>query len=177
MADAAEIITPEIRSWIGRRTPLTPLLVMNDSDIRRYADATGDRNPLWFDDECAKAAGYRKRLLPPTLVGWVPFSIRENPDGPNADAMDLRRQVPVPRHYTNVRNAGSETEWLLPAYPGEQLSGQSVIVEIVARQGRFGVGIYISQEEQVSNTDGQIVLRRRHTTVLFPEKSVPAEKP
>ena len=31
MAEASEMITPEIRSWIGRKTPLTPLLVMNDS--------------------------------------------------------------------------------------------------------------------------------------------------
>jgi acyl dehydratase len=177
MADSAEIITPEIRSWIGRKTPSTPLLVMNDSDIRRYADATGDRNALWFNDEYAKAAGYQKRLLPPTLVGWVPFSIKENHDGTNTDATDIRRQVPVPANYTNVRNAGSETEWLLPAYPGEQLSGQSVIVDIVSRQGRFGVGIYISQEEQILNADGQIVLRRRHTTALFPEKSIEAEKP
>ena len=150
---------------------------MTDADIRRYADATGDRNPLWFDDECAKAAGYEKRLLPPTLVGWVPFSIKENPDGTSTDSTDLRRQVPVPPNYTNVRNAGSETEWLLPAYPGEPLSSQSVVVDIVSREGRFGVGIYITQEEQVLNRAGQIVLRRRHTIALFPEKTVAAEKP
>lgn len=176
MTGAADVITPEIRSWIGRKTSLTPLPVMNDSDIRRYADATGDRNRLWFDDECARAAGYPKRLLPPTLVGWVPFSSKENPDGTNTDTTDLRRQVPVPANYTNVRNAGSETEWLLPAYPGEPLSSQSVLVDIVSRQGRFGVGIYISQEEQVSTMNGQIVLRRRHTIALFPEKNIAAEK-
>src|SRR3954462_12689939 len=119
MAGAEEIITPQILSWIGRKTPLLPLLIINDSDIRRYADATGDRNRLWFEDEYAKAAGYRHRLLPPTLVGWVPFSIKENPDGTKTETTDLRRQVPVPAHYTNVRNAGSQTEWLLPAYPGE----------------------------------------------------------
>jgi acyl dehydratase len=176
MAETSEMITPEIRSWIGRKTPLTPLLVMTDADIRRYADATGDRNPLWFDDECAKAAGYEKRLLPPTLVGWVPFSIKENPDGTSTETTDLRRQVPVPSNYTNVRNAGSETEWLLPVYTGEPLSSQSVIVDIVSRQGRFGVGIYITQEEQVLNRGGQVVLRRRHTIALFPEKTVEAEK-
>ena len=79
MADASNLITPQMRSWIGRKTSLSPLLIMTTSDIRRYADATGDRNPLWFDDEYAKSAGYKGRLLPPTLVGWVPFSIREKP--------------------------------------------------------------------------------------------------
>lgn len=172
MADASEIITTEILGWIGRKTPLTALLVMGDSDIRRYADAAEDRNPLWFDDQYAQAAGFKQRLLPPTLVGWVPFSVKENDDGSAKDNTDLRRQVPVPPNYTNVRNAGSETEWLLPAYPNEQLSSQSVITDIVARAGRFGIGIYISQEEQVLNTTGQMVLRRRHTIALFPEKQV-----
>ncbi len=50
-----------------------------------------------------------------------------------------------------MRNAGSETEWLQPVYLGEQLSTQSSIVDIVARQGKAGLGIYISQEEQVLN--------------------------
>ena len=68
MANASDLITPEMRSWIGRKTPLSPLLVMTTSDIRRYADATGDRNYLWFDDEFAKSTGYKGRLLPPTLV-------------------------------------------------------------------------------------------------------------
>lgn len=176
MADMSGIIGAESRAWIGRKTLLTPLLVMGDSDIRRYADATGDRNPLWFDDTYARNAGYRQRLLPPTLVGWVPFSVKENDDGTAKDNTDLRRQVPVPANYTNVRNAGSETEWLLPAYPGEQLSSQSVIVDIVARQGRFGLGIYISQEEQVLNPAGLMVLRRRHTIALFPEKNHAPEK-
>jgi acyl dehydratase len=172
MEDAADLITPEMRSWIGRKTPLSSLLIMTTSDIRRYMDATGDRNPLWSDDEYAKAAGYKGRLLPPMLVGWVPFSIRENPDGSSAEAPDLRRLVPLPENYTNVRNAGSETEWLKPVYPGEQLSTQSCLVDIVARQGRAGLGIYITQEEQIVNSGGEVVLRRRHTMALFPEKTL-----
>jgi acyl dehydratase len=75
----------------------------------------------------------------------------------------------VPANYTNVRNAGSETTWLKPVYPGDQLSTQSCLVDIVARQGKAGLGIYITQEEQILNADGEVVLRRRHTMALFPE--------
>ena len=169
MAEGTNLITPEMLSWIGRKSPLSPLLIMTTSDVRRYLDATGDRNPLWYDDEYARSAGYKERLLPPTLVGWMPFSIRENPDGSSAEAPDLRRQVPVPKNFTNVRNAGSETEWLKPVCPGEQLSTQSCLVDIVARHGRAGWGIYITEEEQILNTDGEIVMRRRHTMALFAE--------
>lgn len=168
MAAGSDLITGEMLNWIDRTTAPAPLIVMTASDVRRYIDATGDRNPLWYDDDYAKAAGYQGRILPPTLVGWVPFSIRENPDGSSAETPDLRRQIPVPVNYTNVRNAGSETEWLQPVYPGEQLSTQSRLVDIVARQGRAGMGIYITQEELILNASGATVMRRRHTMALFP---------
>jgi acyl dehydratase len=172
----SSIITPELRAWIGRQSPARPLEVLSASDIRRYVDATGDANPLWFDDGFARAAGYRGRLLPPILVGWVPFSFRESTERANADPMDLRRQLPLPPGYTNVRNAGSETEWIAPVYLGEQLFTKSCIVDVVAREGRAGLGIYIIQEEQVLNPDEQIVLRRRHTLAVFPDKTYPDRK-
>ena len=164
------IITPELRDWIGRKTPLRELEIISAADVRRYVDATGDANPLWLDDDFARTAGYRGRLLPPTLVGWVPFSFKEGTERANSDPTDLRRQLPLPGEYTNVRNAGSETEWTKPAYLGEQLSTQSTIVDIAARQGKAGLGIYITQEEQVLNSQQQIVLRRRHTLAVFPDK-------
>jgi acyl dehydratase len=171
MTDAADsIITPELRGWNGRKSPLTRLEIMTVSDIRRYVDATGDANPLWLDDDFARAAGYRSRLLPPTLVGWVPFSLRESADGSGSDATDLRRQLPLPDGYTNVRNAGSETEWLQEVCVGEELSTQSYVVDIVAHQGRAGLGIYVTQEEQILNARHEIVMRRRHTVAVFPEK-------
>jgi acyl dehydratase len=169
----SSIITPELRASIGQQSPARLLEVVSASDVRRYIDATGDANRLWLDDEFARAAGYRARLLPPILVGWVPFSFRESTERANADPMDLRRQLPLPPGYTNVRNAGSETEWIAPVYLGEQLLTRSCIVDIVAREGHAGLGIYITQEEQVLNSDEQFVLRRRHTLAVFPGKTYP----
>jgi acyl dehydratase len=168
------VITTELREWIGRKTPLRPLEIISAADVRRYVDATGDANPLWLHDDSARDAGYRSRILPPTLVGWIPFSFKEGTERANTDPTDLRRQLPLPSEYTNVRNAGSETQWLQPAYLGEQLSTRSSIVDIVARQGKAGLGIYVSQEEQVLNAQQQIVLRRRHTLAVFPDKEFAA---
>ncbi len=168
MSDA--IITPELRAWIGRAAPLRALEVLSAADVRRYVDATGDANPLWLDDDYARSAGYRSRLLPPTLVGWVPFSFKEGTERAQSDPADLRRQLPLPSGYTNVRNAGSETEWLQPVYLGEALFTRSTIVDIVARPGKAGLGIYISQEEQVLNERQELVLCRRHTLAVFPDK-------
>lgn len=168
MSDAAgSLITEEVRAWIGRTTPPRPLELITSSDIRRYVDATGDANPLWLEDEFARSVGYKRRLLPPILVGWVPFSIKDQNKDP--DTADPRRFLPLPGNYTNVRNAGSETEWLKPVYLGERLATQSSIVDIVARQGKTGLGIYVTQEEQVLNSNNEVVLRRRHIIAIFPE--------
>ena len=164
------IITPELHAWIGRQSPSRPLEILGVADVRRYIDATGDANSLWLDDDFARRAGYLGRLLPPTLVGWVPFSFREDTERAKSDPTDLRRQLPLPPEYTNVRNAGSETEWLRPAYLGEQLLMRSRILDIVAREGRAGIGIYITQEEQVLNSREQVVSRRRHTLAVFPDR-------
>lgn len=165
------LISKELRAWIDRTSPLQPLLLLSASDVRRYVDATGDANPLWLDDDFARSVGYRARLLPPLLVGWIPFSLKGEEASEKLSSFDLRRQLPVPDHYTNVRNAGSETEWVKPVYLGEQLSSQSRIVDIVARQGRMGIGIYVTQEEQIFNLDREVVLCRRHTIALFPEQN------
>ena len=148
----ASIITPELRAWIGRQTPLRQLEIISAADVRRYVDATGDANPLWLDDDFARSAGYRGRLLPPTLVGWVPFSFREDTERANTDPTDLRRQIPLPAEYTNVRNAGSETEWLQPAFTWANNFRRKAPSSISSRgKAKPGLGIYISQEEQVLN--------------------------
>jgi len=172
MSDA--IITPELRAWVGRTTPLRSLEIISSADVRRYVDATGDANLLWLDDNYARSAGYQSRIVPPTLVGWVPFSFKEGTERAQSDPTDLRRQLPLPSGYTNVRNAGSETEWLQPVYLGEPLFTRSTIVDIVAREGKTGLGIYISQEEQVLNARQEPVLCRRHTLAVFPNKEFSA---
>ena len=49
-------------------------------------------------------------------------------------------------------------------------------MDIVARQGRAGLGIYITQEEQILNARQEIVLRRRHTVAVFPAKKFSNDK-
>ena len=171
MSESAEtIITDELLRCIGHKGPVRSLEPLTASDVRRYVDATGDTNPLWLDDDFARSAGYRSRLLPPILVGWTPFSLKEPEDG-KGSTIDVRRQLPVPAAYTNVRNAGSETEWLKPVHLGEPLSCQSHIVDITAREGKMGVGIYVTQLEEVRNGEDELVFTRRHTVVLFPEQA------
>jgi hypothetical protein len=135
---------------------------MTDADIRRYADATGDRNALWFDDACA--AGYEKRMLPPTLSVAPSASkkIRWHQHETRTCAGRFRAA-----NHTNVRNAGSETEWLLPAYPGEP-PPVSVIVYIVWRRAFRRGDLHQPRRTGFKSRPRK---RRRHTIALFLKKS------
>ena len=166
------LITEELRAWIGKTTPVKALEMITASTVRRYVDATGDNNPLWLDDEFARAAGYHGRILPPLLVGWLPFSIRRGDDSMGFDAADLRKHLPLPKEYTNIRNARNvqvELEWLRAVYLGEALSTQSGITDMVAREGKRGWGIYVTQENRILDERNEVVLRRHQTVVLLPE--------
>jgi len=173
MSTTAEpLITDELRSWIGKTTPVKPLESITASTVRRYVDATGDDNQLWLDDVFARSAGYRGRILPPLLVGWLPFSIKRRDNSMGFDAADLRRYLPLPEAYTNVRNARNvsvEFEWLRAVYLGEELFTRSSIADIAAREGKRGWGIYVTQENRILDKQHEVVLRRHQTIVLLPE--------
>ena len=74
MTDSPQsMITPELCNWVGSKSPLVQLEIMSASDVRRYVDATGDANPLWLDDEFARAQAIRAASFRPLL--WDGFRL------------------------------------------------------------------------------------------------------
>ena len=59
---------PLNRDWIGRKAPVGEPVEVTRNDIRRFAAAIGDDNPLYTDREAAKAAGYTDVIAPPTFL-------------------------------------------------------------------------------------------------------------
>ena len=59
---------PLNRDYIGRKAPVGEPVEITRNDIRRFAAAIGDDNPLYTDREAAKAAGYTDVIAPPTFL-------------------------------------------------------------------------------------------------------------
>ncbi len=169
-AEIDAIITPEVRSWIGRTSEPTALPEeVSASDLRRYINATGDRNPLWLDDEFARAAGYRARILPPMMVIDLSWRLQDSGDG-----RLWHHRVPLPPNYVDTRNAENEIEWFGEVYVGETLVLTHRLTDIVGRAGRRGLGVYITRETDYRTSDGRLVARLRQTVVRFPKAPVGA---
>jgi acyl dehydratase len=59
---------PLNRDYIGRAADPDEPLEVTRGDIRRFATAIGDDNPVCHDVEAAKAAGHRDLVAPPTFL-------------------------------------------------------------------------------------------------------------
>jgi acyl dehydratase len=167
-ADIDSVISPEVRSWIGRSTePMRLPEEISASDVRRYVNATGDRNPLWLDDDFARTAGYKARVLPPMMVIDLSWRLEEGASG-----RLWHHHIPLPPNYVDTRNAENEIEWLSEVYIGETLVITHRVTDIVARAGRRGLGIYITRETEFRAGGGRLVARLRQTVVRFPKAAV-----
>jgi acyl dehydratase len=58
---------PLDQSLVGRETPRQSYTILAE-DVRQFADAIGDPNPLFREPERARAAGFPSPLAPPTFV-------------------------------------------------------------------------------------------------------------
>lgn len=167
--DIDAVVTPEVKTWIGRTTALLSLPEeISASDLRRYTDATGDTNPLWMDDDAARAAGYRARIIPPMMILDLSWRLKSREGGM------LWLKIPLPPNYDDVRNADFQAEWFAPVYVGDQISSRHRIVDIVAKRGRRGLGVYISRQTEHFNQSGALIMRVDAIVARFPRASVEA---
>jgi acyl dehydratase len=167
-AEVATIVTDAMRACIGATLPkLTLPEAIYPSDVRRFLDATGDRNPLWTDDEFARRAGYKGRVVPPMLV--VQLYRRAQPEG--ADSASIWPNLVLPEGYTDTRNAGTEIEWLDPVYIGDELTIQHRLVDIYAREGRRALIIYLVRDTEIRNQHGELVVTLHSSTAKLPATS------
>ena len=63
------------RNAIGRESKAA-LNEVEKGAIRRFAEALGETNPIYFEEAAARAAGYRSIVAPPTF----PTSLRAGSD-------------------------------------------------------------------------------------------------
>jgi acyl dehydratase len=163
------LISDELKTWCGRSIgPIRLPEPISESDLRRYINATDDRNPLWLDDDFARSAGYRSRVVPPVMIAEL-YRRSEGSKGTQSD--NLWEAMPLPKDFTESRNAQAEFEWFEPVYVGDRLNVTHTLLEIVARRTRSGVGIFVTREMAVRREEGTLLLLVRQTSVKLQKRN------
>lgn len=153
------LIPEETRALIGERLnePLTGTITRKEA--QRFALAVGDLNPLYFDEEAAKAAGYRTTLVPPIFLAWslsVARSAAETRlDGIYTGGGGRRVTLNVKR----VMFGGEDWEFLESVFTGDSITSETRLKSLEEKEGGSGPFVLQMTETTYTNQDGQIVAK------------------
>lgn len=134
---------------------------VNAEDIRRFADAIGDSNPIFRDAAAAELAGFRQVPATPTFVTRfrVPFA-----------------EAGLDPEHTQVLHGEQEYEYTRPLYAGDTVSVRQRVASL--RQSARAGGMAIMTLEQLGDTStGERVFTGRATVIVRdapPDAGVPA---
>jgi acyl dehydratase len=136
---------------VGKEWPSTTYQVGREK-IREYANALEIENPVHFDVEAARAAGFRDVVAPPMFA--VVYS---------SPAMAPAMFDPdVAMNFAAMVHGGQQFEWDEPACSGDEITTTARCASIEERDGK---GFYVFETDSV-NQDGARVARGTWTLIV-----------
>ena len=139
------------KSLIGRESE--PILhEVEKGAIRRFVDALGDPNPIYVDEEAARAAGYRALVAPPTF--------------PAVLAMNERFRHSLDLGTRSLLHGEQQIEYGRPILAGDRLTVVSRVADVQERAGSRGPMDILVLEDEGRDPQGALVFRTRSTLVL-----------
>ncbi len=158
MAEELTELTEEMKAAIGSTGPVSSYEVTTQG-IRTFARAVGYRDPVYYDEETAKARGHRALPAPPGFFGMPKF----NPAAPRA-----RGGQGFQSPFRRALNGGSEVEPLEQVYAGDELEAVTTLADLALRKGRLGpMLIRTSETIYTRKTDGVVVAKTRGTGISY----------
>ena len=145
------VITQEMRDVIGVESEAIAYDVERGA-IRKFAEAIGDDNPLYNDEEAARNTRYGGLIAPPTFMRSM------NPG---------RSKATVQSPYPAALDGGSEWEYFEPVRPGDRISVTMKVSEMFEREGRLGNMLFIIRETKYVNQFGKTVAIQRGTGISY----------
>ena len=129
-----------IRQHVGMAGPVVTMTV-EPGAIRRFAEAIGDPNPLYVDEEYARQTRWGGIVAPPTFL------------------CTLLAPLPLPpvKFGTMGLNGGNKFELFRPVRPGDVIAAQARLAEVRAVEGRSGGMLITEREIGYTNQAGDAV--------------------
>jgi acyl dehydratase len=148
---------PLDQSFVGRIYPPTAPYQVGREKIREFATAVGATDPLHFDPEAAKAAGYPDVVAPPT------FPIVLTMAALKVIVMDPALGV----DYSRVVHGDQRFSYERPVVGGDELVVINHIEEIMTRAGND----FLTTRQEVRTTADELVATVWHKTVVRGESA------
>ena len=164
MAEKIEI-KDEWKAMIGKESPPWTHEVTTTS-VRAFARGVGYTDPVYFDIDAAKAAGYPNLPAPPCYLGtpvFIPGKSDDTFSGPSEGGIDFFQFGLV-----NVLDGGTEVEYFGDVCAGDTLTVVKKLAGLDVRDSKaLGQMLIISNEAEYKNQDGKVVMIERGQAILY----------
>jgi acyl dehydratase len=132
------------RSLIGLETAPRSVEV-EASQLRFFARATGETNPIYFDETCAWAAGYPAMPAPPTYL----FCLASL--APDRESVTARLGIDIGK----VLHGEQSFTYGRPIYAGDTITLKTRVADIYDKRG--GALDFIVEDTTAKNQNGEFV--------------------
>ena len=129
--------------YLGRTFPPSEPYEVSRVKIADFAEAIGDRNPLYTDAGAAKAAGYPDVIAPPTFPIVITMAASRSAIGDPGFGINYAMVVHGEQRFTYSR----------PLHAGDVVTAQSTISNIRA----VGSLTMVTTETRIQTVDGEHV--------------------
>ncbi len=155
---AEELKVPdELAQYIGKIDP-PHVREVEKGSIRRYADALGNPNPLYYNEEYAADSPYGCIIAPPGFFGWSKQSI------PQSEGIIGLMGAMINAGYAGILDGGMAYEFFLPVRADDTLIAYTKVKDIQAKAGKKDMMI-TQFETTYLNQNGDTVAKASQTLI------------
>ena len=143
---------------------------VNTPMIRHWAEAMGDTNPIYLDDDAARDTGREGAIAPASMLQvWTMRTYADKMSG--ADPSDVWTELIETfdsAGFTSVVATDSDQELFVELRPGERVSATEVVEAVSEeKQTGLGAGHFVTTLKTYRNGDGVVVGTQRWRTLRF----------
>lgn len=151
------MIPAELEQYIGKIDP-PHVREVEKGSIRRYAEAVGNLNPLYYDEEYAKKSPYGCIIAPPGFFGWASASV------PTSEGIIGLMTALIESGYAGILDGGMSYDFYLPVRAGDTLVGSPKVKDIQLKTGKTEMMI-CQFEVSYLNQNGDLVAKSYQTLI------------
>jgi len=159
------LLTDSIRARVGESRTYTAPDPLGLAAIRYFAQAIGDRNPLYLDAAFARAHGHPDVVAPPTMICETNQYMTGGRDSDGSIGHSWGIEVPG----TRVVRGGNSYEFHAFAGPDTVLSVTWRVADAVERMTASGAAILVLTSKASYHDQDGVLLATNTETLIYQE--------
>jgi acyl dehydratase len=162
------------KAFIGHEYPAHSGEPVLARDIRRYALAVDDDNPIYADEAAAKAGRYGGLTAPLNYISWsvgVPGAEKATKDL-GEDGLSSFVGIPdIPNAFSlGWVRGGEELEFFKPIYVNDRVTVRGRVSNMTEKVGKSGTLIFVTSDFTYTNQNDELLAKHIVTMIASPRK-------